>query len=109
MDGASNLFFACHMRPKSFDMQYLASEISEVIWMPLEEYKKIAALETPGNDYVGYGGPDFHGAGGKRMSIMRGLGRLFGSYTTRGLKCIILDRVWYIKVGVIDGLLNNFL
>lgn len=72
MDGASNHFFACLMRPTSFDIKALESEVSEVIWMPLEDYRKIAwatqiqflrALETPGSNYVGYEVPDFHGKG----------------------------------------------
>ena len=69
MDGASNYFFACLMRPKSFEIKAQESEVSEVIWMPLEEYKKIAwatqiqflrALETSGNNYVPYEVHDFH-------------------------------------------------
>ena len=69
MDGASNHFFACLMRPKNVDARPQESEVSEVVWMPLEEYKKIAwatqiqflrALETPGNNYIPYEVHDFH-------------------------------------------------
>lgn len=69
MDGASNHFFACLMRPKSFEIKAQESEVSEVIWMPLEEYKKIAwatqiqflrALETSGQNYIPYEVHDFH-------------------------------------------------
>ena len=68
MDGASDHFFACLMRPKSFEIKAQESEVSEVIWMQVEEFKKIAtathiqflrALETPGNNYVPYVVQDF--------------------------------------------------
>ncbi len=69
MDNASDHFFACLLHPKSLEIKPQESEVSEVIWMPLEEYKKIAwatqiqflrALEAPGNNYIPYEVHDFH-------------------------------------------------
>lgn len=72
MDNVSDLFFVCRLRPLSTQIVAQESEVSEAIWAPLEEFKKIAtgpqkqfiaALETEGKDYCAYEAPDFSGEG----------------------------------------------
>lgn len=72
MDKVSDHFFACLLRPKNFNVVAEEAEVSEVLWMPLAEYKKIAtgpqlpflkALEASGSAYVAYTVSSFSGKG----------------------------------------------
>lgn len=81
MDNASDLFFACRLRPKSSDIVVQKSEVFEAIWMPLDEYKLIAtgpqkafmaALGAANQEYVGYSASDFSGVGEMTYYAPRG-------------------------------------
>jgi hypothetical protein len=70
MDNISDISFICLLKPKDLHIAVQESEISEVIWMPIEEFKKIAkgpqkhvlaAYEANKKGFVAYYCPDFPG------------------------------------------------
>lgn len=72
MDNVSDLFFLCRLHPLNTAIFAQESEVADALWMPFDEFKKIAtgpqkefiaAIEAKGKDYIAYEVPDFSGKG----------------------------------------------